>query len=274
MPTVSTLYKAILALFFIPFSAQAASVCQDYSSKIPGLTAAECDAAALRDMHAKTVQGRTIFGVDVPVEKPDLHVLIIGGIHGDEMTSGGLVHEWLSLARSPLRETPLRIYWRFIPVVNPDGLFATPPRRTNARGVDLNRNFPTLNWARDSKIHWEKRTRKDPRRWPGPTSASEPETRFVLSQMASFKPNLIVSVHAPYAVVDFDGNSSPPTRLGRLYLDQIGVFPGSLGNYGGMQRHIPVVTVELASATRLPHPGEVREMWGDLLYWVTEKLAK
>jgi len=274
MPTVPTLTKIIRALFFLPFCAQAASVCHEYSSRIPNLGEAHCEAAALQDMHAKTVLGRTIFGVDVAVEKPDLHVLVIGGIHGDEMTSGGLVYEWMSMANTHSMDTPLRIYWRFVPVVNPDGLFASPPRRTNAHGVDLNRNFPTPNWARDAKSQWEKSTRKDPRRWPGPSSGSEPETRFVLSQMASFKPNLIVSVHAPYAVLDFDGPFAPPRRLGRLYLDQIGVFPGSLGNYSGIHRHIPVVTVELPNARRMPQPGEVREMWKDLLHWVNDNLAK
>ncbi|WP_349815945.1 M14 family zinc carboxypeptidase [Curvibacter sp. CHRR-16] len=231
-------------------------------------------AAGLQDMKARTVQGRSIWGTDVAVDKPDLRVLVIGGIHGDEMTAGGLVYDWLEQARTPPAEAPMRIYWRFIPVINPDGLFAKPSRRTNAHGVDLNRNFPTPNWERDAKLYWEKRTKKDPRRWPGNQAASEPETQFVLSQMDSFKPDLIVSVHAPYAVLDFDGPFVPPSRLGRLYLDQIGIFPGSLGNYGGIHRRIPVVTIELSSASRMPQAAEVRQMWLDLQRWINEKMAK
>jgi murein tripeptide amidase MpaA len=30
-----------------------------------------------------------------------------------------------------------------VPVLNPDGMLAAKPRRVNANGVDLNRNFPT-----------------------------------------------------------------------------------------------------------------------------------
>ena len=70
--------------------------------------------------------------------------------------------------------------------------------------------------------------------------------------MASFKPHLIVAIHAPYGVLDFDGPSVPPSKLGRLYLDQVGIFPGSLGNYGGVHKGIPVVTIELPNSLRTP----------------------
>jgi hypothetical protein len=165
------------------------------------------------------------------------------------------------------------VHWRFIPALNPDGLFAKPAKRVNARGVDLNRNFPTPNWARDSRIYWEKRTGKDPRRWPGSQALSEPEARFLFEQMGSFKPNLIVSIHAPYGVLDFDGPSVPPSKLGRLYLDQVGIFPGSLGNYGGVHKGIPVVTIELPNAARPPSELEMRHMWLDLQRWMNERLG-
>ena len=90
--------------------------------------------------------------------------------------------------------------------------------------------------------------------------------------MESFKPNLIVSIHAPYGVLDFDGPSVPPSELGRLYLDQVGIFPGSLGNYGGIHKGMPVVTIELPSASSVPQSAEVRQMWMDLLRWMTERL--
>jgi murein peptide amidase A len=165
------------------------------------------------------------------------------------------------------------VHWRFVPVVNPDGLLARPPKRTNANGVDLNRNFATPNWQRDAAIYWEQRTRKDPRRWPGPKALSEPESRFVHEQMQAFKPQLIVSIHAPYGVLDFDGPSVPPSKLGRLYLDQVGIFPGSLGNYGGVHKGVPVVTIELPNAMRTPLDAEMRQMWLDLARWMSAKLS-
>jgi murein peptide amidase A len=164
------------------------------------------------------------------------------------------------------------IHWRFIPMLNPDGLTSVPAKRVNANGVDLNRNFPTPNWARDAKVYWEQKTKKDPRRWPGKEPLSEPESKFLHNEMVSFKPNLIVSIHAPYGVLDFDGPTVPPSKLGRLYLDQVGIFPGSLGNYGGVHKGMPVVTIELPSAQRIPLDSETRQMWVDLLRWMGERL--
>ena len=83
---------------------------------------------------------------------------------------------------------------------------------------------------------------------------------------------MIVSIHAPYGVLDFDGPSVPPSKLGRLYLDQVGIFPGSLGNYGGIHKGVPVVTIELPSASAIPQTAEVRQMWMDLLRWTAERL--
>ena len=168
---------------------------------------------------------------------------------------------------------PQPVHWRFVPVLNPDGVLAHPPRRVNASGVDLNRNFPTPNWEREAAHYWQVRTRKDPRRWPGPKPLSEPESRFLHDQMQQFRPHLIVSIHAPYGVLDFDGPSVPPSRLGRLYLDQVGIFPGSLGNYGGVHKGVPVVTIELPNAMRTPLDAEMRQMWLDLLRWMTTRLA-
>jgi hypothetical protein len=91
--------------------------------------------------------------------------------------------------------------------------------------------------------------------------------------MERFKPNLIVSIHAPYGVLDFDGPTMPPTRLGRLYLDQVGVFPGSLGNYGGVHKGMPVVTIELSSAQKPPSDEEIKRMWHDLRQWMDNSLT-
>lgn len=260
-------------MFNIAASASTVRVCTDYSSKIPNLRPSLCESAQLQDMKARSVQGRVIWGRDVHSEGSKLRVLVLGGIHGDEMSSSSLVFQWIGLATTPMADMPQSIHWRFIPSLNPDGLFARPSKRVNARGVDLNRNFPTPNWARDARVYWEVRTKRDPRRWPGAKPLSEPESRFLFEQMDSFKPNLIVSVHAPYGLLDFDGPAVAPNRLGRLYLDQVGIYPGSLGNYGGIHKGVPVVTIELGSASRAPLESETRQMWLDLLRWTTDRLG-
>jgi hypothetical protein len=92
------------------------------------------------------------------------------------------------------------------------------------------------------------------------------------NELDSFKPDLIVSIHAPYGLLDYDGPSAPPPKLGRLFLDQVGIFPGSLGNYAGVNRGVPVVTIELPNALLTPTDAEMRQMWLDLLRWVNERV--
>ena len=251
----------------------APTACDRFVNRLPNLGKPLCQQAELVDSGARSVQGTPLYMRDVGEDNAKLRVLVIGAIHGDELSSASVALHWIRLAEDEKLDLPQTVHWRFVPVLNPDGLLAHPPKRTNARGVDLNRNFPTPNWERDSAIYWQKRTGKDPRRWPGPKPISEPESRFLHDQMQSFKPHLIVSIHAPYGVLDFDGPSVPPSRLGRLYLDQVGIFPGSLGNYGGVHKGVPVVTIELPNSMRTPLDSEMRQMWIDLQRWMSARLA-
>lgn len=250
-----------------------ASPCADWVGRLPNVNRALCDSAGLQAGGARSAKGQRLYQRDIQPEDAKLRVLVLGAIHGDELSSASVALHWMRLAQDPMVQMPLPVHWRFVPAVNPDGLLHNPPRRVNANGVDLNRNFPTPNWERDAAIYWEKRVRRDPRRWPGPKALSEPESRFVHAEMQRFKPHLIVSIHAPYGVLDFDGPSVPPSKLGRLYLDQVGIFPGSLGNYGGVHKGVPVVTVELPNAMRTPLDSEMRQMWIDLLRWMSERLG-
>ena len=242
--------------------------CREFVARLPNVRRPLCEAAQLKPTVGRSVQGRTLYARDVVAPEARIRVLVVGAMHGDELSSASVALHWIQLAL----QTPSNAHWRFIPALNPDGLMARPAKRVNAHGVDLNRNFPTPNWARDAKIYWEQRTKKDPRRWPGPGPLSEPESKFFHEEMERFQPDLIVSIHAPYGVLDFDGPSVPPARLGRLYLDQVGIFPGSLGNYGGVHKGMPVVTIELNSAIRTPLDAETRQMWLDLLHWMSERL--
>jgi murein peptide amidase A len=260
--------------------------CKSMTRHLPGISHKLCLQANLQDAGARSVNGVPLLKRDVVTQAdgaanaPKLRVMVVGGIHGDELSSSALALHWIKLAtqapENAISNAPANfaggIHWRFIPMLNPDGLMAQPAKRVNAHGVDLNRNFPTPNWARDAKIYWEQKTKKDPRRWPGKEPLSEPESKFLHDEMANFKPNLIVSIHAPYGVLDFDGPTVPPSKLGRLYLDQVGIFPGSLGNYGGVHKGMPVVTIELPNAQRTPLDSETRQMWLDLLRWMGERV--
>ena len=134
--------------------------------------------------------------------------------------------------------------WRVMPVTNPDGWKAKT--RTNSKGVDLNRNFPTKDWAKQALKYWTKNMKSDPRRYPGPEAASEVETRCLMKHFDEFKPDFLISVHIPLGVLDFDGPKvkSPP-RFSPLPWQSLGNFPGSLGRYMWADRKVPVLTIEL-----------------------------
>lgn len=246
------------------------SWCGTITRHLSGLTPQRCQAAALQAGDGRSVRGVPLWHRDVgPTgHNPRVRVLVLGGIHGDEMASVNVVFDWMERSLKTPQDS---IQWRMVPLVNPDGLMNKPSTRVNARGVDLNRNFPTPDWATAANSYWVNRTGKDPRRFPGHKALSEPETQWLQKQVDQFKPHLIVSVHAPYGVLDFDGPPPPPDKMGSLHLDQVGIYPGSLGNYGGVVRRVPVVTLELRNAAKVA-PAEVGAMWADLLGWIDQRM--
>ena len=75
--------------------------------------------------------GRPIELVHVPGPGP--RVLVVGCIHGDECAG-------MAVVRALRRSHPRADLW-LVPTLNPDGL--ARGTRQNARGIDLNRNFPS-----------------------------------------------------------------------------------------------------------------------------------
>jgi len=252
--------------------------CARVAAEVPGVAQPACREAGLVAGEGRSVQGVPLWWHDVPAPggAPSFKVLLLGGIHGDELASVALAFDWMARSRAAARAQPrppsATVAWRFVPLLNPDGLLHVPATRVNANGVDLNRNFPTADWARDARPYWVQRTKKDPRRFPGTRPLSEPESRWLLAQIEDFRPDVIVSVHAPYGLLDFDGPPPAPRRLGSLQLDPVGVYPGSLGNYGS-QKAVPVMTLELKSARQVP-AAELAAMWDDLQRWIGERAAR
>lgn len=248
---------------------QAEQWCQKLTPRLPGISNATCKDSKLVPTGVNSLNGFPLLTRQIPVakqtSKPPLRVLLMGGIHGDELTSSSIVFRWLQFM--PNAEAK-KFEWSVIPVVNPDGLLAPKPKRVNANGVDLNRNFPTPDWQKEAARYWATRTKSDPRRFPGHTPLSEPESRWVNDEMVRFRPDVIISVHAPYGVLDFDGPVEPPRKFGLLQLNRVGVYPGSLGNYSGVHKNVPVITIELANAQKMPSDTEVKRIWLDMLDWI------
>lgn len=250
------------------------TACRSIAAKVQGVSAGECAASGLQAATVASVQGQPILFRDYLAgsrRSTPKRVLLIGGIHGDELSSVQVSFEWM---RRLAAEKFQPFHWRVAPCLNPDGLLKPSSSRTNARGVDLNRNFPTPRWAELAPRYWEKRTRRDRRRWPGPAAGSEPETQWLVQQIKSFKPDAIVSVHAPYGILDFDGPRAPPRKLGFLNLNELGTYPGSLGNYAGVQLGLPVITLELPHSQETPTASQNARIWSDLLTWLERNLPK
>lgn len=171
--------------------------------------------------------------------KNSRRILAISLIHGDEGPSAEVTRAWMER----LEKIEPRNSWRIIPVANPDGFRLN--QRMNARGVDLNRNFPTKEWNESALASWKKITKSDPRRYPGPESGSERETKCFLSHFEDFKPDFIISIHTPIGVLDFDGPQVKAPPSPPLPWSPLGNFPGSLGRYMWKDNNIPVLTIEL-----------------------------
>jgi len=263
--------------------------CVPLVGRLPKISLSQCQTSDLVASGAVSRKGFPLLIRDVPASaaeygaanRPAIKILLIGGIHGDEKTASAIVFKWLDKLNSTGKQgntlsgtqSANEFHWKIAPVVNPDGLLAARSTRVNAGGVDLNRNFPTPNWLAEAPQYWRKKTQSDPRRFPGKAPLSEPESRWVFNQMESFQPDVIISVHAPFGMLDFDGSGTPPSKFGRLMFNRVGVYPGSLGNYGGLHKDIPVVTIELPNSQQMPSDAEVSRIWQDMLSWVQANIS-
>ncbi|MFI4915792.1 MAG: M14 family zinc carboxypeptidase [Phycisphaerales bacterium JB060] len=176
-------------------------------------------------------------------------VLIIGLIHGDEPEVFERFDDlWLRLTTAGYGD---RVTLDAIATMNPDGY--EQRRRGNARGVDLNRNWPAASF-RPSRAH-------------GPAPLSEPEAAAVHRHIERTNPDVIIAFHAtdggPF--VDPDGPASdgaladalaeafvraaqPNDASWRVHADFTNPA-GSLGTWYGQDLGRAVLTVELAPGT-------------------------
>jgi hypothetical protein len=163
-------------------------------------------------------------------------LLVVGGVHGDEPSSVEAAAALaLRLGRGEIAAAPLIL----VPALNPDGL--ARGAKNSARDVDLNRNFPARNFTTDHA----------PGYFPGTAPLSEPETRLLAALVEAHAPWGIVAVHAPFACVNYDGPArawaeAVAAACGWPARGDLGYpTPGSLGSWLGVDRGLPVLTLEL-----------------------------
>lgn len=208
-----------------------------------------------------------VFGNEVEHKKnPRNSTLVFCGVHADEITPikfcFDIIRE-LSKGNLDLEKSIVIV----APNVNPDSFFRKYPKRTNYRGVDLNRNFPTKDWDSKALRYWKNKYRRDKRRYPGKRPLSEQETIFQVNLIKRYRPDKIISIHAPLTMLDYDGPTNALHKhqghngliAGKLLsemskqasgyrIKDYPFFPGSLGNWAGNERNIPTYTLELPSS--------------------------
>jgi murein peptide amidase A len=171
--------------------------------------------------------------------KPAPTVFLLGAVHGDEVEGVWLLDEVQKILQKNYAYSNIRtLIWN---PVNPDGVVAN--QRCNGRGVDLNRNLPTKDWTAEVK---------NPRYPPGPTACSESESRVLVKLIDEYKPCAILSVHSFHK---FQINKNGPSDDWAEKLAQVCGYPvtrsigyptpGCLGDYAGLERGIPTITLEI-----------------------------
>lgn len=189
------------------------------------------------------VYGRSHLGVALEVWKPigECRLLIHAGIHGEEGETTVILSRALRLLTSP---SPC---CAVVLAANPDGLIRGT--RGNARGVDLNRNFPTRDWSPDPVFHRSTmETKPEIALGSGSGPGSEPETKALIGLIEDLRPEAVVALHAPLACIDDATQGSLAKWIagetGLPLVSDVGYpTPGSFGTWG-RERGIEVVTYE------------------------------
>ena len=169
-------------------------------------------------------------------------VVAIAAMHGDERRSARPLRHLRD--HRPVLGADLWV----IPVLNPDGYVRHD--RQNARGVDLNRNFP-VRWA---DLDGETES--------GPRPASEPETRAAMRFLRKVDPDHVVSLHQPLYGVDprtknpaFARRLAREMRLPLRRIDCGGACHGTMTQWFNARRDGDSITAEFSQR---PSPRYLR----------------
>ncbi len=142
----------------------------------------------------RSTEGREIRAVRLGDRDSPRKALVVGVVHGNE--AAGLRVTRALRKRAGIDGVDLWV----VDAVNPDGL--AHGTRQNARGVDLNRNFPR---------GWRRSSRRSPY-YSGNRAASERESRIVMRWIERIRPAVTVWYHQPWGAVLTPCSGSAPVQ--------------------------------------------------------------
>ena len=209
----------------------------------PSASAVDTDRSAVVETRrlGTSVNGRPIYAYRVGDPDAKVSAVAMSTFHGNEPATRQIIRA----IRDGRKVHGLDLW--LIPTINPDGL--ARGTRKNARGVDLNRNFP-YRWA-DLDGNYES----------GREPASEPETRALISFFKQVRPRYVVSFHQPLNGVDvsvrsvrrFANRLANGLNLPRKRFTCGGVCHGTFTQWYNHNFDGKAVTVEYGA-----HPGRHR----------------
>ena len=167
---------------------------------------ADASAAPARVVLGRSVRKRAISATRSGDTDAPRKVLVVGSIHGNE-TAGIAIARRLERRRPP-GGTELWV----VRDLNPDG--SARHTRQNARGVDLNRNFPR---------RWRQIGRRGTPEYSGTSPLSEPETQVARRLIRQLHPALTIWFHQPLALVDRSGGDVNDVRIQRQFASLSGL---------------------------------------------------
>lgn len=192
--------------------------------------------------------GRSLLGLPLEVWRPAgrCRLLLFAAIHGNEAETTAALSHALRHLEAPSPDCAVVL------AANPDGVIRGT--RGNARGVELNRNFPTGDWSPEPVLH--RATLDAPRDValsPGDAPGSEPETQALIRLIQELQPEAVIALHAPLGCIDDPDDSA----LGRWVAERTGMplvpdvgypTPGSFGTWA-REQGLPVITWEFPLIT-------------------------
>jgi murein peptide amidase A len=243
--------------------------CKRISDRLASLSYMRCLSHKYELASGHSVEGSPILIKSFQNEKDENRhprILLIGGTHGNEYASISTIYKWITL----LNQSHTDSYdWRIIPLLNPDGLMQKSSSRTNANGVDLDRNFPTNDGDHNAMQYWEENTNRDPEYFPGKKALSEPESQWLAEEIKQYQPDAIITIHAPLSSSAYKSSNIKQSKKGGQYQQSITTFPGSFNQYVGTEINIPILTVELPYSDIRSTKTEINEIWESLLEWLS-----